>query len=120
MLIISSTPKLRSYQPRPTVILATILSVKDLETDLSSYDGYFNHADSEKGKWRFVADDGQVFSGHADTQFLRGITIDTVRYKVRIRQEISVDAMGKESAISTIDDIPTSISTDERVEINAD
>ena len=90
-------------------ILSTIMSTKDLETDLSDYQGHFSLADSEKGRWRFVSDDGQVFSGTADATFLSGVTIDSVHYTARIRQEISVDLMGKETSICLLDSVPIAL-----------
>jgi hypothetical protein len=61
---------------------------EELTEEMKEFIGVFVQADVERGTWRIkTLDEGKEFSGEADPEELKGITLDTVSYKL-ICQEI--------------------------------
>lgn len=61
---------------------------EELTEEIKEFVGVFVQADVERGTWRIkTLDEGKEFSGGANPEELRGITLDTIRYKL-ICQEI--------------------------------
>ena len=61
---------------------------EELTEEMKELIGVFVQADVERGTWRLkTADENKEFSGEATSEELRGITLDTVTYKL-ICQEI--------------------------------
>ncbi len=61
---------------------------EELTEEMKELIGVFVQADVERGTWRIkTADEDKEFSGEATSEELRGITLDTVTYKL-VCQEI--------------------------------
>ncbi len=61
---------------------------EELTEEMKEFIGVFVQADVERGTWRIkTLDEGKEFSGEANPEELKGITLDTVSYKL-ICQEI--------------------------------